>query len=384
MSSKRLRIFTFIDAFGWKLAQRAPFLDDVLTCREPLTSIFGYSSTCDPTILTGLMPQDHGHFSCFYYNPEGSPFRLCRWLNLLPQSITRRGRVRRYLSLALKRYYGYTGYFQIYNMPFRLLPYFDYSEKRDLYHPRGILSGAETIFDFLRAEGIPYSLSDWRRTEAQNLDALHAAIDAGEVRFAYLYLATMDAVLHQYGPDSAEALQHMERYARDLRAIWEHARTRYDDVQLCVFSDHGMTAVTDHVDLIGPIGALGLEYGKDYAAVYDSTMARFWFFNDRARTRIRETLAAMPKGRLLTDADLAGYGCLFPDRKYGEVFWMADPGVLVCPSFMGETMLAGMHGYEPAHPDSQSVFLSSFRPDPMPHRLDDLYRLMRREAEGLR
>ena len=39
------------------------------------------------------------------------------------------------------------------------------------------------------------------------------------------------------------------------------------------------------------------ELGKDYAVVYDSTMARFWFFNDRARRTVTETLRTIPDGR---------------------------------------------------------------------------------------
>jgi hypothetical protein len=39
-----------------------------------------------------------------------------------------------------------------------------------------------------------------------------------------------------------------------------------------------------------------------------------------------------------------------------------------------------MHGYAPEHRDSVALFASNVVPSPMPHRLDDLYGLMRREA----
>ena len=132
MSERRLAIFAFIDAFGWDVLQKHDFMEDELPHRASVETVFGYSSTCIPTILTGCMPQEHGHFSCFYYNPAGSPFRICKTLNLRPKSVTRRGRVRRYMSKFIAKWYGYTGYFQIYNMPFTRLPLFDYSEKRDL------------------------------------------------------------------------------------------------------------------------------------------------------------------------------------------------------------------------------------------------------------
>ena len=40
---------------------------------------------------------------------------------------------------------------------------------------------------------------------------------------------------------------------------------------------------------------LGLRFGTDYAAMYDSTMARFWFLNDAARARVTRALAAEPR-----------------------------------------------------------------------------------------
>ena len=47
--SDRLSLFVFIDAFGWELVQHYPFLDDLLTVKAPLGTVFGYSSTyCHP------------------------------------------------------------------------------------------------------------------------------------------------------------------------------------------------------------------------------------------------------------------------------------------------------------------------------------------------
>src|SRR5260370_13329326 len=154
-----LSLFVFIDAFGWELARKYRFLDEILVTKQPLGTIFGYSSTCDPTILTGKLPREHGHFSFFYHNPAESPFGICRLLRFLPRSITRRGRVRRVMSRVIRRFYGYTGYFQIYNLPFRYLPRFDYSEKRDIYQRGGINGGCPAIFHHLRDHKVSFFLS---------------------------------------------------------------------------------------------------------------------------------------------------------------------------------------------------------------------------------
>ena len=59
-----LRLFVFIDALGWELARKYSFLDDILVTKTPLGTIFGYSSTCDPTILTGKLPRTRAGAAC--------------------------------------------------------------------------------------------------------------------------------------------------------------------------------------------------------------------------------------------------------------------------------------------------------------------------------
>src|SRR5258708_29210942 len=96
-----------------------------------------------------------------------------------------RARVRRVMSRLIRRYYGYTGYFQIYNMPFRYLPLFDYSEKRDIYQKGGINGGCPTIFDYLRDKPIPFYPSDWRASEERTITALNAALPRGQLPYAF-------------------------------------------------------------------------------------------------------------------------------------------------------------------------------------------------------
>ena len=377
--SPKVALFVFIDAFGYEMLRREPFLDDILPHKSPLGTIFGYSSTCDPTIITGLMPRDHDHFSFFAYNPKESPFALCRFLSILPKSITRRGRVRRLMSRFIKRLYGYTGYFQIYNMPFDKIGLFEYTEKRDLYQPGGINSGARTIFDELRDRKIPFFLSEWWKPEEHNLSKLTTELQQGEIEFAYLYMAKMDAILHEYGPESPEGSQKVHWYDNQMRKLLDVAHANYDDVNVYVFSDHGMTFCKEDCSLIPRIDALGLTFGKDYAAVYDSTMARFWFLNEGAESAIRGALAEEPLGDVLSPEQLHEWGCDFNNNRYGDLFFLMKPGILLCPSFLGETHLDGMHGYAPDDKDSVASFATNVELDATPKRLDDLYALM--EAE---
>ncbi len=380
MPDNTLTLSVFIDALGWELLSGRGFLDDVLTTRRPLQTVFGYSCTCCPTILSGKMPREHGHLSFYFYDPQNSPFAFCKWLKILPSSLMNRGRVRRVLSRAVARARGYDGYFQLYNVPFEYLQFFDYLEKKDIYQPDGLRNGTPTIFDRLRSRRIPFHLSNWRHSEEQNLAALEKAIDEGEIRFAYLYMAALDAMLHARGTRDAAIADKIGWYEKALRRIIERARRRYD-VHLFLFSDHGMTDIVDTCDLVSRIEGLGLRFGHDYAAMYDSTMARFWFLRPAARDAILEVLRAEPRGRILTQDELAAYEVDFPNAQFGELFFLLEPGVLLCPSYMGAQPMAGMHGYAPEHPQAWATFASNVELPAPPRRLDDLHDVMLGDVE---
>lgn len=371
-----LTLCVFIDALGWELVRHRPFLDDILTTRAPLETVFGYSCTCCPTILTGKMPREHGHLSFYSYAPERSPFTDLGFLAWLPRAISRRGRVRRLLSRWVAHRKGFSGYVQLYNVPFERLHQFDYLEKQDIYQPGGLIYGTPTIFDWLRQASVPFFMSDWRASEERNLQALVDALEGGQLRFAYLYLASLDALLHANGTRSEAVTRHISWYETQLHRLVAYAQ-RWHDVRLLVFSDHGMSDIVEQCDLIGRIERLGLTFGKDYAAMYDSTMARFWFIEPHARDAIAEVLMAEPRGRIVSDAQLAAWQVDFPDHRYGDLFFLLDPGVLLCPSYMGEAPIAGMHGYQPDDPNAVATFATNLPTAPRPRRLDDLFSVMR-------
>ena len=104
---------------------------------------------------------------------------------------------------------------------------------------------------------------------------------------SYLFLGSLDGDLHREGTNSPAAERKLRWYEQEIRRLFHLADGLYDDVRLSVFSDHGMCDVVETSDLKTRIESLSLTYGKDYAAVYDSTMARFWFLRPKARQVIR-------------------------------------------------------------------------------------------------
>jgi hypothetical protein len=378
MPAPSLDLFVFADALGWVQAERRAFARDLLPVRQPCDTLLGYSSTCDPSILTGRLPQEHGHFSFFVYDPPRSPFHGTQLLGWLPETLAAHHRVRNVVSRWFARRLGYTGYFQLYSVPFNRLPFLDYTEKRDLYLPGGIINGQENIFSHWESSGVPWMRSDWRRSDADNVAHLKVELVRGRVRLAYLFTAGLDAVMHAHTTRSAATDAAFAQFERWLREIATLAGAHYRDFRLHVFSDHGMTDTRAVSSMMPDFESLGLRFGRDYAAVWDSTMVRFWFPGDPAvRNRISAWLAERPEGRIIADAELATNGCLFPDRRYGELWFLLHNGVIFAPSFMNRHRVPAMHGFDPREADSRACWLCNHDRYPAPRRIDGIFDVMR-------
>lgn len=377
-----LPLFIFIDACGWEIVKNDPFARAFAPLRKRLTSVFGYSSACVPSILSGCYPVEHRNWSYFVYDPVNSPFRSLRSLRLLPESITSRRIFRRWLSRFIKAHLKFRGYFDLYNIPFKYISLFDFTEKKSPLRPGGMNHG-QNIFDFLKERGISWHVSAPEKSEQENLDALTADVIAERVDFAFLYWPGLDGLLHMVGNLSAEVPAKLRQYEVWIERLLTTARKHYQDVHLYVFSDHGMANCDELLDLRSLIDQLPLTMGADYAVVYDSTMARFWFFNERSRALVIEALGKVKDGRIVPDEELRQMGTLFPDRYFGELIFLVREGVLIVPSHMGQRPIRAMHGYHPTDPQSYALLCTNQPSLPESvQAIPDVYRLMTQEAEG--
>jgi len=376
---KTLGLFVFIDALGWEVLQRHPdFLADLAAHRKPLETILGYSSACDPSIISGLTPAEHKLWSSYYYLREGkSPFTWTRWLGLLPDRLTERARVRHYLSKLVKKVCGISGYFQLYNVPFRHLPLFHYAEWKRIWEiqPQGLPTGT-TIFDLMHAAGLSWYVHDSGKNDEGKLADLRAALGAGEADLAYISLGKLDALMHAEGTRTAKIGELLKWYDARIHELMTGAGANYDDVRLHIFTDHGMHDIHEGYDLQKDIAALGLRFGHDYVAFYDSTMGRFWPLTTNAETRLLAALGEHPKGRLLPEEELRRLGVYFPDGQYGDLIFLMHPGIQIAPGFMGRKAIAGMHGFHPDDPDSRAMICANHPLPPDLTRIEQIFGLM--------
>ncbi|HEY1050329.1 MAG TPA: alkaline phosphatase family protein [Prosthecobacter sp.] len=354
-----LDLFIMIDACGWEIIKTRPeFLRQAAPHRRRLESVFGYSSTCVPSILSGCWPDEHHNWCYFIHDPERSPFASLRWLRWIPKALTSRRIVRRHLTRLVKRRLGFQGYFDLYNIPFQQIHLYDFTEKKSPLKPQGMNRG-ENIFDQLTAREVPYFVTDPDLGEETNRDRLDADIASERIRFAFQYWAGLDGLLHRVGNQAPEIDQKLAEYEAWITRTLELAHQHYRSVTLHVFSDHGMANCDTHLDLGEQIDALGLQVGKDYNVVYDSTMARFWFLNDEARQHISTALSSIGGGHIVPDSELKNMRAYFEDGRFGQLIFLVDEGTLIVPSHMGERPIRAMHGYHPHAPQSYATLFSS-------------------------
>ncbi|MBV8771854.1 MAG: alkaline phosphatase family protein [Deltaproteobacteria bacterium] len=377
----RLHVFVLIDALGWEIIKDRQFLNAELPVRMPLKTVLGYSSGAIPTLLTGRTPAETGHWNLFYYDPDGSPFKWLRWFSVLPERVLDNRVGRKLIKELGRRVLGMGPLFECCVSP-QLLPLFNYLEKLNIYAAGGI-PGSTSIFDRLRQRGVPYKVYSYHRfSDAEILEQSYLDIKSGNEPFYFLYLSQIDGFLHQSRSDDALITDRLGWYERQLQKIFNCARQRNADAAMTIVSDHGMTPVHASYDLVGRVNRLGLRMPEDYLAVYDSTMARFWFFDDAARRTIIAELEATKCGRILSDAELERLGIFFADRRYGEVVFLLDPGWLFADSNFngGGWNPAGMHGYHPSDPNSDAMFLSNRRPAQATATIADVYRCLEEAA----
>jgi len=334
-----------------------------------------------PSIVSGKWPSEHYNWSYFVYEPKNSPFGALRHLRWIPSALTSRRRVRRQISKWVKARMKFRGYFDLYNMPFRHLPHFDFSEKKSPLKPRGMNRGTN-IFDYLEEREIAYHSSEPEKSEAENTQALVQDIRAERMDFAFVYWPELDGLLHVVGNQSHRIPMKLREYQQRIEGIMALAQRHYAEVRLYIFGDHGMANCNEFLDLRKKVSSLGLKILHDYVAVYDSTMVRFWFFNDRARTQVTRLLAAVPQGRIISDEELKEMGTFFPDHRFGELIFLVKEGVLIVPSDMGARPLRAMHGYHPTDKHSYAALCTNQASVPesvtaIPH----MYDLMVQDAE---
>lgn len=330
-----------------------------------LAPSFGFEP--DAAYLAGLYPDESDGGMHYWYSPKTSKCQIVRFLppnfDGYPEIFQKV--VRKLLRLYLKKNTTHSRIkYQpgVGSIPFKLLPYFEPVEKKVPYEAR-YLNG-RSIFSILRKYNKSFLFHSFPVHSSYSRDVYEKILSSSHpYDFIFALVGDLDGVGHKYGPNSNETKNTLKKVDKIIKDIYKVLRGIYNEIDLVIIGDHGMVEVKEILDIEKRINRLDLKLGKDYVYFLDSTLARFWFFNEKAKWLITSGLSELQQGHILTEEDKSRYHLNYSHNKFGDLIFLVTPEVLIFPNFWNNTIPEkGMHGYTPEYSGQQSAFIihSSF------------------------
>lgn len=139
----------------------------------------------------------------------------------------------------------------------------------------------------------------------------------------FYYFGELDRLGHKYSPNSIEIIEAVKKIDKKISKI------NFD----LIFSDHGMAEIKKIVEV--PI--------TDECFI-DSDMARYW--GDKKELEKIKKKIPIEYGKIIKW-----------NKKYGDLIFLADTGVLIFPNFWNDKPVKGMHGYDGKDKEMKAFYL---------------------------
>jgi len=264
-------------------------------------------------------------------------------------------RVRKYLFKLLQ--YKHLGVCVSY-VPARLIDYFGLKPERP-FTEEGCLA-IPTLFDVLRRNNKKYLIRNEGLSLERSLKEFSKTLKkSSDVDFAFIKINSLDIMGHRYGSKADSTHKVASRIDCEIQRLVNEFQ---DDYTIIVMSDHGMSPVDNHINLNGDIQKLTLEIGRDFVYFIDSTVARFWFFNENAKSQLLKLLSNTERGHVLSKDELSDVNCDKIGEEHGQIIFALDEGNAFSPDFFHlHSPPLGMHGYFNSNFDSPIMIIINGR-----------------------
>jgi predicted AlkP superfamily pyrophosphatase or phosphodiesterase len=178
-------------------------------------------------------------------------------------------------------------------------------------------------------------------------------------RLIMMYSGVVDVPGHRYGPDAPDAFAGVRSADKTLGALRDSLKQFASlKIDLIVVSDHGLVYVPREHDidldsLVPPQGAL-----------VDDEHATLSVWADPANPGLNlDSLAALyrkiPHTKVFRPGELPSEWQTEQNRRFGDIFLLADPGYEYVTTNPRAVYTLGEHGYDPKTPEMMGVFLAA-------------------------
>lgn len=270
-----------------------------------------------PTMLTGVYPQQHGIYGVRL--KEESTLRPLGW-ELLPDFVTTTAQCLRHF---VSREFDLAAIPPARRRRFKITR----SKYRRFKHPHDVLGTIGGVVSLLGLIGEKESRYQFRSPN-DPIRSVLPGIGCGEYALDWLELYTLNRTQqwHMHRPDRIrKCYALMDRFIERL-----HQKCKSSGVTLVLLSDHGFETVKESINLESHLRELGL-FQDEYTHFLEVSIVRFWFHSDRARQRITELLDSLDRVHVFSRSEMHELHLGFSDGSYGELFGVADLGVIFYP-----------------------------------------------------
>ena len=350
-----------------------------------IKNIIPSAGFCERTeIFNGQKPNESGFFTAIGFDPDESPYKNMHILNYLGKL---EWIVKSTLTI-LPKEFRYKVYWVLrrillkisfnrdvenkilkpYSIPLSFLKYFDLTEDKFDFFNNSINHNKSVFHEIVKLGGRVFTESftslrmTFNDTDSGNIQKAINAHKNDNYVFYPIYLGEIDQIGHIYGPKSRELNSAINKTDQIIKKAVNEFLKEDICTKFIFLGDHGMTEVKAIIDIESIIknisNNLKLAIGHDFVYFLDSTMFRLWFIRQDSKKSFINELLTNPlllKNGVFVDKKVANdYSIPVNDRRYGDILWWANTGVLVFPDFFHtDVPYKGMHGYMP---NSESTY----------------------------
>jgi len=348
---REITFFIYLDAcrYDYISKESTPFLHEL--CQN---GFFGRVETVpgftqEVAMMTGKYPNESGYFTWYRYAPEKSPFLWVRPFGFL--KFLQRFRFYYPIKVGIRtvtRLLTGIRYPDPAFIPPDVVPYFHNTGAGLPNHLPNLVSLCRLSKRNCFEQMMVLDFVGSKRCSKLFKAALNSITDGEPCDLYLIHIGELDVLGHRYGPHPELFQQRLKEIDHWIHATYELVRRLNFSCNLIIVSDHGMVDVKGTVDIKGKLKRLSLKIPQDYVYFLDSTMARFWFLSNKARSLIEKMLSDIPNGHILSQEEKEKLRINFEHNTYGDILFWVDKGYLIFPNFfqsVSSEKTRGMHGY---------------------------------------
>lgn len=165
----------------------------------------------------------------------------------------------------------------------------------------------------------------------------------------YIQYSEIDQKLHYRGTTKEARRSVLKQADGSVKWLVDEANKHFDKVNLVIFGDHGMSDVTEKVDI--PLEYPPYVLGWDYLYLKSSAAIQFWVFNPNVYNLIYNDPRLKEHGKFIEA----------PTPRQGDVVWRSNFRTLVSPCHFHpkNDPIKAMHGFDPAEDEQKGMAIIS-------------------------